>query len=326
MDSDQKQVSNQVPDDELRRKTVSDWQISGKSSLQLQRQLDDMARWYLLNHKDFIVFAKNRDAAIQGKEDAYVKDELLSYPGVKAIAAHEIAHHLYKNGGEANKILARKLAEAAHSQTGIDIHPGTEIGRNCFLDHGTGDVIGETAKIGNNSMIYHGVTLGAYGKAADSAHRHPEIGDNCTISVGANVLGNVKIGNDVTILPSAQLRGNNIKIGNDVRIGASAQIGDGNIIGGGVQIGDGVIIPKTKKVRTITTDELPVVYKNGDIKMRGIPANSQIRWDEDGKLHIDSVSYCADKISQIDGKMGNVEALIAGIQNSIQKITASLGR
>lgn len=111
---------------------------------------------------------------------------LLSYPGFFAIAIYRISHLLWK---ENNKIIPRIFTEYAHSKTGIDIHPGASIGKNFFIDHGTGVVIGETAVIGNNVKIYQGVTIGAFSTANGLEKRHPTIEDNVIIYSGATILG-----------------------------------------------------------------------------------------------------------------------------------------
>lgn len=209
----------------------------------LQNKIDGLVKNYLDSHPDFIEIAKTKDRAIQNKSNADAKAELAFYPGVVAVAVHEEAYKLYKSGESLKKIQARQLSESAHSRTGIDIHPGTKIGDNLFVDHGTGVVIGETAKVGKNTLMYHGVTLGAYGET-DASHRHPEIGDNCTISTGVDVLGHVRIGNNVKLNPHVKLQGNNITVGNKVAIGSSAQIADNNEIADGIIIGTAAVIHK----------------------------------------------------------------------------------
>jgi len=113
---------------------------------------------------------------------------LLAYPGFYALSVFRIAHELSKLG---SKVLPRIVSEHAHSKTGIDIHPSAKIGRRFFIDHGTGIVIGETAKIGNDVKMYQGVTLGALSVSKDKAHdkRHPTIEDSVTIYANATILG-----------------------------------------------------------------------------------------------------------------------------------------
>ena len=118
----------------------------------------------------------------------------LCYPGLKALKAHRRANALYRKG---HMLLARILSQRARHKTGIEIHPGAEIGRRVFIDHGDGVVIGETTIIGNDVTIYQGVTLGGTGK--DIGKRHPTIGSNVTIGAGAKVLGPITIGNNVKI-------------------------------------------------------------------------------------------------------------------------------
>ncbi|MGH7789216.1 MAG: serine O-acetyltransferase EpsC [Candidatus Binatia bacterium] len=120
-----------------------------------------------------------------------VEEVVFSYPALEAITAYRVAHLLYR---EQVPMIPRIISEHAHSKTGIDIHPGAQIGARFFIDHGTGVVIGETSRIGNNVKLYQGVTLGALsiprsGEAPASAQRHPTIGDNVTIYSGATILG-----------------------------------------------------------------------------------------------------------------------------------------
>ncbi len=126
---------------------------------------------------------------------------ILTYPGIYAITVYRIAHELYLLQVP---MIPRMLSEMAHSKTGIDIHPGATIGKNFFIDHGTGIVIGETTQIGDNVKIYQGVTLGAIslkkGQELKGSKRHPTIKNNVTIYAGASILGgNTLIGNNVTI-------------------------------------------------------------------------------------------------------------------------------
>lgn len=128
-----------------------------------------------------------------------VEEVLVAYPGFYATAVYRFSHQLWKQGV---KILPRVFAEYAHSKTGIDIHPGAEIGESFFIDHGTGIVIGETALIGNHVKIYQGVTLGALSVNKDEAKRkrHPTIEDNVIIYSGATILGgDTIIGHDSVI-------------------------------------------------------------------------------------------------------------------------------
>jgi serine O-acetyltransferase len=143
-------------------------------------------------------------AAYEGDPAAISNEEIiLAYPGIEAIAVQRMAHVLYKRHVA---LIPRIMTEWAHNKTGIDIHPGAEIGQHFFIDHGTGVVIGETTVIGKRVKIYQGVTLGAKsfpkdekGRVVKGNKRHPNIEDNVTIYAGATILGNVTIGHDSII-------------------------------------------------------------------------------------------------------------------------------
>lgn len=143
-------------------------------------------------------------AAFHGDPAARSVDEvLLCYPGIEAMIHHRIAHRLYELGVP---LIARVVAEKAHGETGIDIHPGADIGGSFFIDHGTGVVIGETAVIGERVRMYQGVTLGAKRFPTDVAGnlekglaRHPIVEDDVVIYAGATILGRVTIGKGSTI-------------------------------------------------------------------------------------------------------------------------------
>jgi serine O-acetyltransferase len=114
---------------------------------------------------------------------------MICYPGLHAIWTHRVTHRLWRSGF---KLLARWLSQIARSLTGIEIHPGATIGHNFFIDHGMGVVIGETAEVGNNVTLYHGVTLG--GTSLNKVKRHPTVEDNVVVGAGAKVLGAITIG------------------------------------------------------------------------------------------------------------------------------------
>ena len=142
---------------------------------------------------------------------------ILCYPGLHAIWAHRLSHRIWERGF---KLLARWISQIARRSTGIEIHPGATIGRNLFIDHGMGVVIGETAEIGDNVTLYHGVTLG--GTNLQKQKRHPTIEDHVVIGAGAKVLGAITIGahsrigaNAVVVKPSPP---------NSVIIGVPGQI------------------------------------------------------------------------------------------------------
>ena len=119
---------------------------------------------------------------------------LLCYPGLHAIWSHRFAHYLWKHKFF---FIARLLSHITRFFTGIEIHPGAKIGRRLFIDHGEGVVIGETAEIGNDVLIYQQVTLGGTGK--ETGKRHPSVGNNVILGAGAKILGNIKIGDNVRI-------------------------------------------------------------------------------------------------------------------------------
>ena len=120
--------------------------------------------------------------------------EVLLYPSFWAVASHRVAHSLYK---KEKFFLSRLVSQTSRLVTGIEIHPGATIGKNFFIDHGAGIVIGETAEIGDNVMLYHNVTLGGTGK--DKNKRHPTVEDNVMIGAGTIVLGPVTIGANTKI-------------------------------------------------------------------------------------------------------------------------------
>lgn len=123
---------------------------------------------------------------------------LLLYPGVHAILFHRVSHWLWTHG---LRFLARLNSQIARHLTGIEIHPGARIGRRFVVDHGMGIVIGETAEIGDDVLLYHGVTLGGTGK--DTGKRHPTIGNNVMIACGAKVLGPFTVGDNSRIAANA---------------------------------------------------------------------------------------------------------------------------
>ncbi len=144
------------------------------------------------------------EAAYAGDPAARSVDEvLICYPGVQAVIPYRLAHSLYRHGAP---LVARVIAEIAHSQTGIDIHPGARIGRSFFIDHGNGVVIGETAIVGDRVRIYQAVTLGARsfptetdGTLTKGVPRHPIVEDDVVIYAGATILGRVTVGTGAVI-------------------------------------------------------------------------------------------------------------------------------
>ncbi len=136
---------------------------------------------------------QRRDPAARSKLEI-----LLLYQGVHATLYHRLAHWLYCRN---LRFLARAVSQWSRFWTGIEIHPGAKIGRRLVIDHGMGVVIGETAEVGDDCLIYHGVTLGGTGK--DHGKRHPTIGNNVLISCGAKVLGPFKVGDNARIAANA---------------------------------------------------------------------------------------------------------------------------
>lgn len=131
---------------------------------------------------------KSRDPAIKNIFEVFL------YPGFRALLYYKVAHFLYVRK---RYFIARYLSERAKRKTGIEIHPGAIIGKRLFIDHGFGVVIGETAVVGDDVLIYHGVTLG--GVSTSSGKRHPTIGDGVMIGCGAKILGDIVIGNNAKI-------------------------------------------------------------------------------------------------------------------------------
>ncbi len=160
------------------------------------------------------ILVQDVQAAFEGDPAAKSVDEvIMSYPCIEAITTYRIAHLLYE---KSIPIIPRIMTERAHSRTGIDIHPGAEIGPRFFIDHGTGVVIGETAIIGKNVRLYQGVTLGALsfpkdanGNLIKNLRRHPKIEDNVIIYAEATILGTITVGANSVI-------GGNVFISNDV--------------------------------------------------------------------------------------------------------------
>ncbi len=174
----------------------------GSYHLALEKISTTAILWEILALEN--LFLSDIDAALHN--DPATQDPLeiiVCYPGFKAIRYHRIAHIFYRHQ---IPLLPRMIAELAHEVTGIDIHPGAQIGSHFFIDHGTGVVIGETSIIGKSVSIYQGVTLGAkrfyrdeYGKVLKGMERHPIIGDKVTIYAGATILGRIKIGEGSSI-------------------------------------------------------------------------------------------------------------------------------
>jgi serine O-acetyltransferase len=139
----------------------------------------------------------NEDIRNVLKKDLAAKsyfEVLLLYPTIHALFAYRLAHFFY---GKRFYFLARLISQYSRWTTGIEIHPGARIGRRLFIDHGMGVVIGETATVGDDCTIYHGVTLGA--TECDAPKRHPDLGDHVMVGAGAKILGPVQIGDHAKI-------------------------------------------------------------------------------------------------------------------------------
>lgn len=138
--------------------------------------------------EEMVDVIKEKDPAIRSNI------EVILYPSFWAVINHRIAHSFYK---KKHFFIARTISQISRGLTGIEIHPGAQIGKRFFIDHGMGVVIGETAEIGDNVMLYHGVTLGGTGK--DKIKRHPTVGDNVLIGAETIVLGPITIGSNTKI-------------------------------------------------------------------------------------------------------------------------------
>ena len=149
---------------------------------------------------DYLESIKKRDPAAKS-----IISILLTYPGVKAVFFHHISNFFYKAGFV---LIARIISQTIRFFTGIEIHPGAKIGKNLFIDHGMGVVVGETSEIGDNVTIYHNVTLGGSSPSIDSERqrhekRHPTIGNDVVIGSGAQIIGPIKVGNKARIAANA---------------------------------------------------------------------------------------------------------------------------
>ncbi|MGX8702315.1 serine O-acetyltransferase [Caproiciproducens sp.] len=145
------------------------------------------------NLKEELDSVMDRDPAARSRLEVY-----FLYSGFKAVRAYRRAHWFYRHN---MKFIARYLSQRARHKTGIEIHPGAQIGKGLFIDHGMGVVIGETTVIGDNCTLYQGVTLGGTGK--DHGKRHPTLGDNVMVGSGAKVLGPFRVGNNARVAAGA---------------------------------------------------------------------------------------------------------------------------
>ena len=149
---------------------------------------------------NYLESIKKRDPAAKS-----ILSIILTYPGVKAVFFHQISNFFYKAGFD---LIARIISQIIRFFTGIEIHPGAKIGKNLFIDHGMGVVIGETSEVGDNVTIYHNVTLGGSSPSIDSERqrhekRHPTIGNDVVNGSGAQIIGPIKVGNNSRIAANA---------------------------------------------------------------------------------------------------------------------------
>ena len=149
---------------------------------------------------NYLESIKKRDPAAKS-----LASIILAYPGVKAVFFHQVSNFFYKAGFD---LIARIISQTVRFFTGIEIHPGAKIGKNLFIDHGMGVVIGETSEIGDNVTIYHAVTLGGSSPSIDSERqrhekRHPTIGNDVVVGSGAQIIGPIKVGNNARIASNA---------------------------------------------------------------------------------------------------------------------------
>ena len=165
---------------------------------------------WLARLREDLEAARDRDPAVRSSAEL-----LLGYPGLHAIWSHRLTHRMWQRPGL--MLPARLISLWTRSFTGVEIHPGATIGRRFFIDHGTGVVIGETAEIGDDVMLYHDVTLG--GRSLQKVKRHPTVGNGVVIGAGARVLGPVLIGDRAQI-------GANAVVVRDVPAGAVVVIAD----------------------------------------------------------------------------------------------------
>lgn len=196
-------------------------EFSDKSAEEIDKQADYIVNTFFEQLPKIREYTESDvEAAFNGDPAAFNYNEIiLCYPGLRAITINRIAHELYLLK---LPLIPRMMTEYAHRHTGIDIHPGTTIGKYFFIDHGTGIVIGETSQIGDNVKIYQGVTIGALstraGQSLKGVKRHPTIEDNVTIYSGASILGGE------TVIGKGAVIGSNAFITTSIDRGAKVSI------------------------------------------------------------------------------------------------------
>lgn len=148
---------------------------------------EDRAQRFLTQVREDMHAVSERDPAARSRAEV-----ALAYPGLHAVWLHRLAHMMWQR--PQLRLPARLISQLNRTLTGIEIHPGAKLGRRVFIDHGMGVVIGETAEVGDDALIYHGATLG--GKTGSHGKRHPTVGARVTIGAGARILGPITIGDD----------------------------------------------------------------------------------------------------------------------------------
>lgn len=149
------------------------------------------------NHVPFLVHIREDLQAARRRDPAArsMLEVALAYPGVHALWVHRITHRMWHVPGL--RLPARLVSQAARAMTGVEIHPGATIGRRLFIDHGMGVVIGETAEVGEDVVLFHSVTLG--GRSMNRGKRHPTVGDRVVVGAGAKILGPITVGDDAQV-------------------------------------------------------------------------------------------------------------------------------
>ena len=188
---------------DLRRERVRSWELTADPDTGLTSRVEPVgppgpvsAPRRAILRRTAEMIREDIDAAMLRDPAAHSRVEMfLASSGLHAIWAYRVAHSLW--GNPSTRLAARLLSQIVRSVTGVEIHPGATIGRRFFIDHGMGVVIGETTEIGDDVMLYHGVTLG--GRSLSKTKRHPTLGNRVTVGAGAKVLGPILLGDDSQI-------------------------------------------------------------------------------------------------------------------------------
>lgn len=211
---------------DLRRERVRSWELTADPDTGLTSRIEPVgppgpvsAPRRAILRRTAEMIREDIDAAMLRDPAAHSRVEMfLASSGLHAIWAYRVAHSLW--GNPSTRLAARLLSQIVRSVTGVEIHPGATIGRRFFIDHGMGVVIGETTEIGDDVMLYHGVTLG--GRSLSKTKRHPTLGNRVTVGAGAKILGPILLGDD------AQIGANSVVVkdvaAGHVAIGIPAQV------------------------------------------------------------------------------------------------------